>query len=126
MRNPLLVYLCLALYGILTVMLIAYVHAKFRTASKVLKLLQTEWKSAESNHATFVGAAQEKLSQLSVPSRPAPAATPTTRTGNIGFEMRHQIVMMAKRGMKTYDIARTCGMPEGEIEVILGMVRLER
>jgi hypothetical protein len=127
-RNPLIIYSILAFYGFLTLMVIAYVHVKFRTASKGLKLLQTEWSKAQSNHDTIVGAAQEKLSKLSnvtAFSRPTPAV-PTLKTGNIGFEMRHQIVGMAKRGMKAADIARSCGLQEGEVEVILGMVRLER
>ena len=45
-RNPILIYSFLALYGLLTVVILTYVHAKFRVASKTLKLLQTEWMSA--------------------------------------------------------------------------------
>jgi hypothetical protein len=123
-RNPLLVYGLLALYGLLTVALMSYVHSKFRASAKALSKLQTDWQSAQSNHATFIGVAQEKLSKLSAPPTPAIASVP--KSGGIGLEMRHQIVSMAKRGMRTLDIARACGLTEGEAEVILSMARLER
>ena len=61
-RNPILIYSFLALYGLLTVLILTYVHAKFKVASKTLKLLQTEWTSAESKHANIVDIAQEHLS----------------------------------------------------------------
>ena len=123
-RNTIFVYSALALYGLLTVVLIAYVHAKFRTAAKSLKLVQSEWQTAQSKHDTFVGDAQEKLSKLR--ATPAAATVLPPRTSAIGPDARRQIVAMAKRGMKTNDIARNCGLHEGEVEVILGMARLER
>lgn len=123
-RNPIVVYSFLALYGLIMLMLVAYVHAKFRTAAKTLKGLQSAWQNAESTHADFVGIARERLSKLSVP---APAATPTRgRSGGIGGDIRNQIVAMAKRGSAVNDIARTCGLQEGEVDVILGMSRLQR
>jgi hypothetical protein len=122
-RNPILVYSFLALYGLLFLMLTTYVHAKFRNASKALKLLQTEWQSAETKHSSFVDIAQQSLSKLRVPQA---AAAPVTRNGGIGFDLRNQIVAMAKRGTTSQDIARTCGMQEGEVDVILGMARLKR
>src|SRR5437867_2084831 len=96
MRNPFLVYAFLAVYGSLNILLIAYVHMKFRRAAKTMKLLQKQWKSAESDHSTFVGAAQEKLSKLSTSPPPGAAAT-NSRMSSMGFEMRRQIVLMAKR-----------------------------
>src|SRR5712692_10480746 len=71
-HNPILIYSFLALYGMLTVLILTYVHAKFRTATKTLKLLTTEWQGAESRHAGFVGAAHEQLSKLTV-AAPVPA-----------------------------------------------------
>lgn len=121
-RNPILIYSLLALYGLLTVLILTYVHAKFRVATKTLKLLQTEWSSAESRHANFVGVAQEHLSKLTVPA--PPVAAPVARTAAVGFDTRNQVVAMAKRGMVITDIARTCGLHEGEVEVLLGMARL--
>jgi hypothetical protein len=119
-HNPILVYSFLGLYGVLMLMLIAYVHARFRTAAKALKLLQTEWQNAESKHANFVGIAQEQLSKLTVP------ALPLSSSNGIASEVRNQIVAMAKRGSSANDIARTCGLQEGEVDVILGMARLQR
>ena len=123
-RNPTLIYSFLALYGLITILLFTYVQAKFRIAAKTLKLLQTEWQSAESTHTSFVGIAQEHLSKLSGP--PSPVPTYQARAGGIGLEIRQQIAGMAKRGKTATDIARTCGLQEGEVEVILGMARLQR
>jgi len=122
-RNPILVYSLLTLYGLLTIFLIVYVHRKFRTAAKTLKVLETQWQSAESKHANFVGDAQEKLSKFAAPA-PGQQSPVAARNGGVGLDMRNQIVSMAKRGMRAGDIARACGLQEGEIEVILGMARL--
>jgi hypothetical protein len=123
-RNPVLIYSFLAVYGLLTLLLITYVRAKFRTAERALRLLHTEWESAESQHTTIVGAAQEKLSKLSAPGQSASAFV--KKTGAIGTEMRNQIVVMAKGGIDPADIARTCNLQEGEVEVILGIARLQK
>jgi len=40
--------------------------------------------------------------------------------------LRNQVIAMAKRGIAPTEIARSCGVTEGEIEVVLGMVRLQR
>src|SRR5207248_2084041 len=72
MHNPILIYSFLALYGLLTVLMLTYVHTKFRTATKTLKLLETEWQSADSRHAGFVGVAQDRLSKLAA-APPVPA-----------------------------------------------------
>ena len=121
-RNPLLVYSFLALYGVMMLMLIAYVHAKFRTAANALKRLQTDWDSAASTHENFVGIARERLAKLD--STPVAAQSP--RHVGVSVDIRHQVVAMAKRGTAVQDIARTCGLNEGEVDVILGMARLQR
>jgi hypothetical protein len=121
-HNPILVYSLFAVYGLMMLLLLTYVHMKFRTASKTLKMLQVEWKSAESQHSSFVGAAQQRLSKLAAP---APVAA-LGRSAGIGFDIRNQIVSMAKRGISINDIARNCGLQEGEVDVILGMTRLKR
>ena len=122
-HNPILIYSFLALYGLLTVLMLTYVQAKFRTASKTLKLLETEWQSAESRHAGFVGVAQERRSKLA--AAPAVPALPLRHTA-VSFDLRNQVVAMAKRGTAAPDIARSCGLSEGEVEVVLGMVRIQR
>lgn len=121
MGNPILIYSFLAMYGLVTVLILVYVHAKFRFAAKTLNVLRTEWSKAESRHSGFVGKAQEQISKLSV-AAPAPAAA--VRHNPAGFDMRNQVVTMGKRGMGTPEIARSCGLQEGEVEVLLGMARL--
>ena len=124
-RNPILVYSLLALYGLMMLVLVAYIHAKFQTAASSLKRLQSDWKNAETTHSDFVGMAKERLSKLSAPSPVVSAAAAVARTGAIGLDIRNQIVAMAKRGTAANDIARTCGLQEGEVDVILGMARLQ-
>jgi hypothetical protein len=114
----------LALYGVITLVIAMYVRAKFRVASKTLNLLKTEWDTAESRHADFVGVAQQQISKLAVP--PPPAPVPAARPAVVGFDTRNQVVAMAKRGIGLNDIARACGLSEGEVEVLLGMARLQR
>ena len=123
LHNPILIYSFLALYGLMTVLILTYVHAKFRTTAKTLKLLATEWESADSRHAGFVGAAQQQLSRLTV-AAPVPALP--MRASAINFDLRNQVVAMAKRGIASPEIARSCGLHEGEVEVVLGMVRIQR
>ena len=118
-----LIYSFLAAYGLLTVLILMYVHSKFRVAAETLNLLQTEWQKAQSTHAGFVGAAQQQLSKLAAP-KPAEAAA--MRNAGVNFDKRNQVVAMAKRGIAAPDIARSCGPNEGEVEVVLGMVRLQR
>jgi hypothetical protein len=122
-HNPVLIYSFLALYGLLTVVVLIYVHAKFRFAAKTLKLLSAEWEKAQSSHSGFVGAAQAQLSKLAMP-RPVPALT--VRNAAVNFDVRNHVVGMARRGVAPTEIARSCGLHEGEIEVVLGMVRLQK
>ena len=88
MHNPILIYSFLALYGLLTVLMLTYVHAKFRTATKTLKLLETEWQSADSRHAGFVGVAQERLSKLA--AAPPVPALPLRHTA-VSFDLRRSL-----------------------------------
>ena len=66
-HSPVLIYSFLAAYGLLTILMLIYVRAKFRSAAKTLNLLQAEWQSARSTHESFVGAAHEQLSKLIAP-----------------------------------------------------------
>lgn len=123
-HSPILIYSFLTLYGVVTAAVLTYVHAKFRIATKTLNLLKSEWDSAESRHAGFVGAAQQQISKLAVAT--PPAAPVVVRHAAVGFDTRNQVVAMAKRGMNISDIGRACGLHEGEVEVLLGMARLQR
>lgn len=122
-HNPILIYSFLALYGLLTVLILFYVQGRFRQSNRALKTLMTEWSQAETRHAGFVGQAQEQISKLAVPT---PAPTFFARRDGIGFDVRNQVVAMAKRGLGATEIARSCGLQEGDVEVLLGMARLQR
>src|SRR5215467_6027805 len=116
-HNPIVIYSFLALYGLLTVLTLVYVHAKFRTATKTLKLLEEQWLTADSRHAGFVGAAQEQLSRLAVTP---PVQALSLRPPAVNFDLRNHAVAMAKKGIAPPEIARLCRLSEGEVEVVLG------
>ena len=119
-HNPVLIYTVLALYGLLTIAVLAYVRTRFRTATGILKTLQVEWDNAESRHAGFVGKAQEQIAKLAVP---APVVAAVKNVG-LSFDLRNQVVAMGKKGFKPLEIARSCGLHEGEVDVLLSMARL--
>jgi hypothetical protein len=121
-HNPILVYSFLALYGLVTVGLMVYVQTKFRQAAKVLASLQTEWSTADMRHAGFVGKAQEQIAKLAVP---APVPSPV-KMASINLDTRNQVVAMGKKGFTASEIARTCGLQEGDVDVLLGIAKLQR
>ena len=47
---------------------------------------------------------------------------------NVGlsFDLRNQVVAMGKKGFKPLEIARSCGLHEGEVDVLLSMARLQK
>ena len=118
-HNPAIVYVALAVHGVMLMLVVAYVHTKFRSAGRSLRALKTEWDTAESTHAGFVGKAQEQISKLALPARPAQPAAVTLDT-------RKQVLAMGRRGLGTSEIARSCGLPEADVDVLLGMTRLQR
>ena len=123
-HNPILIYSFLALYGLLTALILTYVHARFRAASNRLKMLASEWENAESRHAGCVGAAREQLSKLTASAAAGVLAVVPRSTVNP--DVRDQVAAMAKRGIAATEIARSCGLSEGEVEVLLGIVRMQR
>jgi len=110
------------LYGLMTVMLIVYVQSKFRSAAKLLQALQVEWSAADTRHAGFVGKAQEQISKLSTPAPVAAAVL----TSSVNLDTRNQVVAMGKKGFSATDIAKTCGLQEGDVDVLLGISRLQK
>lgn len=121
-HSPILIYSFLAAYGLMTVTLLVYVQSKFRYAAKVLQALQSEWSTADMRHVGFVGKAQEQIAKLSTP---APAPNPVN-TSSMNLDIRNQVVAMGKKGFTTTEIARTCGLQEGDVDVLLGMARLQK
>lgn len=123
--NPIIVYATLALYGLLFVYMFLFLHNRFKTSSRVLSLLKNDWADAESKHAGLVETAQDRISRLSVqiPAR-AQAQTPVIKT--VTSDTRTQVVAMGKRGLGVAEIARNTGLPEGEVDVLLGLARMQR
>ena len=123
--NPIIVYAMLGLYGLLFAFTFLYLHNRFRTSSRVLSLLKNDWADAESKHSELVETAQERIARLSseipvmVQAQPAAIRTITSDT-------RTQVVAMGKRGLGLAEIARNTGLPEGEVDVLLGLARMQR
>jgi hypothetical protein len=117
--NPLVIYAALAVHGLILILVVAYVHSRFRNSGRLLQALKVEWAAAESKHTGFVGKAQEQIAKLAIPSQSA-------RPAPLTLDTRRQVLAMGKRGVNVSEIARSCGMPEGDVDVLLGMSRLQR
>ena len=121
--NPIIVYATLAAYGLLFAFTFLYLHNRFRTSSKVLALLKNDWATAASSHAGLVETAQDQIARLSVEAPPRMQA-PVMQM--VTSDTRTQVVAMGKRGLGIGEIARTTGLPEGEVDVLLGLARMQR
>jgi hypothetical protein len=122
MNSPIVIYVLLGFYGVLLFFLFSYVRNKFQKSAVLLEALKQEWDSADSRHAGFVGHAQAQITRL--------AAHPkqNAEVGNqerVNRDIRNQVVTMGKKGISTADIARSCGLPEGEVDVLLGLARMQ-
>jgi hypothetical protein len=125
--NPIIVNLELGLYGLLFVALFIYVHTKFRKAERVLKMLRKEWAGAESQHAGLVQIAQTRIARLNGESGGAkPFSAAPSVSQPVTADTRNQVTTMGRRGIPVSDIARSCGLPEGEVDVLLSMARMQR
>ena len=58
-------------------------------------------------------------------STPTPATNPV-KASSVNIDIRNQVVAMGKKGFTATEIAKTCGMQEGDVEVLLGMARLQK
>src|SRR3954467_9482605 len=99
----------LGFYGLLFAFMFIYLHSRFRTSSKVLALLKTDWAAAEPTHAGLVGTAQEKIARLAVEIPVKSQAQSVIKT--VTPDTRTQVVAMGKRGLGIADIARSTGLP---------------
>ena len=125
--NPIIVNLELGLYGLLFVCIFIYVHTKFRKADRLLKGLKKDWDGAESNHAGLLQVAQHRISRLgAVSEATVPAAAAPSVSQAVPPDTRNQITAMGRRGIPVPEIARSCGLPEGEVDVLLSMARMQR
>jgi DNA-directed RNA polymerase specialized sigma24 family protein len=125
--NPIIVNLELGLYGLLFVCIFIYVHMKFRKADRLLKALKKEWDGAESKHAGLMQFAQHRISKIGAEPGAAKTVQATLPVSQaVSPDTRSQITAMGRRGIPVTDIARSCGLPEGEVDVLLSMARMQR
>ncbi len=123
--NPLVVYTALAFYGFIIVAVLLYVYRKFSGASRLLDSLKKDWDSAESTHISLLKQAREHVSKLAPKPEPVKAAA-IADDRPVTFDTRNQVVAMGRKGFTAADIGRACGMPEADVDVLLGLARLQR
>jgi DNA-directed RNA polymerase specialized sigma24 family protein len=123
--NPIIVYATLALYGLLFALMFLYLHNRFRMSSRVLSVLKNDWSAAESKHSELVETAQQRIARLSV-EMPVRAQAQPQMLSALTSDTRTQVVAMGKRGLGLAEIARNTGLPEGEVDVLLGLARMQR
>ena len=125
--NPIIVNMELGLYGLLFVCIFVYVHMKFRKADRLLKSLKKEWDGAESKHSGFLQVAQHRISRLGAETEVVkPVSAAPSASQSVPLDTRNQITAMGRRGIPVPEIARSCGLPEGEVDVLLSMARMQR
>ena len=123
--NPLVIYITLGVYGLLIGAVVFYVYRKFNGASLLLRSLSKDWASAENSHKGLLDEAREHVSKLA--TAPAPSlAVSLSGPRSVTFDIRNQVIAMGRKGVVAADIARACAMPEADVDVLLGMARIQR
>src|SRR4051812_4861644 len=112
--NPIVVYSVLGFYGVFTAAVLLYVYHKFSHASRVLNSLKEEWELAKT-------APTELLSV-----EPSATATPVPQPRLVSFDTRNQVMSMGRKGLGASDIARAFAMTEAEVNVLLGLARIQQ
>jgi ABC-type phosphate transport system permease subunit len=122
--NPIVVYSVLGFYGILIFAVLLYVNHKFSGAAKLLNSLKKDWESAETTHKDMLTQAREHVSKLT----PVPTVLNATAGSarSVNFDLRHQVMAMGRKGFQTADIARACAIPEADVDVLLGLARIQK
>ena len=115
------IYLALGLCGLSIVFLALHVQRKFVRASGVLTRLNREWQDAQAQFLNLAEVAQRQMANQPVHDK----APPREPGGEISAGLRKQITTMSRNGAAAEDIARTAGLSEAEINVLLGMSRVE-
>jgi hypothetical protein len=86
-----------------------------------------EWDAAESKHSGLLINAQDKFARLRIErEQPAMPRTDVIAGSGVSIDIRNQIIAMGKKGFEVADISRACGMPEGEVDVLLSLARMQR
>ena len=121
------IYLALCLCGLSIISLAYYVRRKFQLTSVALGTLNKEWQDAEASFFNIADVARQQISSLkSAPLSPAVELPANQSAVAIDFDLRSRVVAMAKRGGEVSVIARSAGLTEAEVDVLLGMSRIER
>ena len=112
----------LAVQIVLLGIILTYIW-KFRRTSRLFEKFQQQWAAAESSHKTLLAEAHERVSNITTPPPDTLAFHP--RRPSLSSEARNHVVAMSKNGLPADEIARTCGIPENAVNVVLGFARLQ-
>ncbi len=115
------IYLALALCGLSILLLALHVQRKFMRAGGALSSLNKEWEDAQSKFFQIAEVAEHRMEALD-PNAGSPI--PPQPRGEVTFDVRSHVAAMGKRGLDSPEIARSAGLSEGEVEVLLGMSRI--
>ena len=107
--------------GIALMSVLGYVWTRFRKTRLVIGAFQQQWEFAESNHKSLLVQARERVNSFSqpAPTQPIPGRLPLTA------ETRNHVAAMGRNGVSATEIARTCGIPENAVSVLLGFAQLK-
>ena len=122
--NPIVVYSVLGFYGMLILSVLLYVYRKFSGTARLLDSLKKDWESAETTHKDMLTQAKEHVSKLT--PIPAPLNIGAGSARSVNFDLRHQVTAMGRKGFQTVDIARACAIPEADVDVLLGLARIQK
>jgi hypothetical protein len=122
--NPIVVYSVLGFYGILMSAALLYVYQKFSSANRFLCALKNDWETAQASHSDLLSEAKDKVSKLA--PQPVAATTPSPRPRVVSFDTRNQVMSMGRKGLGASDIAQAFAMSEAEVDVLLGLARIQQ
>ena len=86
-----------------------------------LTTLDREWQDAQANFFKIADVARQQIGSM---ESAAPGVGIGQPAGEISLDLRHQVTAMGKRGKNSSEIARTAGLTEAEVDVLLGMSRI--
>ena len=120
-----IIFAVLAIYGFAMALGLFYGDRRFRRAGKILDALQREWVDAESSHTNLMSTARERVSRFAWGAEGSTGIPALARTP-VSFDLRNQVVAMARKGASPLEISRICAIPLPDIDVLLGMARIEK
>ena len=115
------IYLSLVLCGLSIILLALHVQRKFVRARGALATLDREWQDAQANFLKIADVARQQIGSM---ESAAPSVRMVQPAGEISLDLRNQVRAMGKRGKDSSEIARTAGLSEAEVDVLLGMSRI--